>query len=141
MIPNQAPRIDRRALVCGVAGRDPSRAWRPAALRTAAGWRLRGTRQEVAITTLHLSTVERDLPLLVRLLLALRVTGRLQITQDRWMGAVYFAHGQIVAAALGAEQGLPALEALLLALPDGRYTFHEGVPAPASNIELAVPAL
>jgi hypothetical protein len=90
---------------------------------------------------LHVSTVERDLPLLVRLLLALRVTGRLQITQDRWMGAVYFAHGRMVAATFGAEQGLPALEALLLALPDGRCTFHEGVPAPEANIELAVPAL
>src|SRR5438034_8456435 len=93
------------------------------------------------MTHLAVATVGRDLALIVRLLAGLRVTGRLHVAQDRWTGEVGFDQGRIVAAAFGAERGLPALEVILLALPDGQCTFRDQAPPAESNIPLPAAAL
>src|ERR671923_2124972 len=76
-------------------------------------------------------------PALVRFLADLRRTGCLRLTQGRWTGEVYFDRGQVVAAAFGAEQGPPALAAILLALGQGQFAFAEGAPPPARTVDLA----
>jgi hypothetical protein len=93
------------------------------------------------MTQLYISTADRDLVLIVRLLGGLQLTGQLHIVQDPWAGDVCFDQGRIVAARFAAEQGLPALEAMLLSLPDGRCTFQTGVPAGQTNLELGQKAL
>ena len=64
--------------------------------------------------SLCVSTVDSNLLLIVRLLAILRLTGRLRVVQQHSTGDVFFDHGRVVAAALGEERGLPALEAILL---------------------------
>jgi hypothetical protein len=88
------------------------------------------------MTELSVSTAGRDLPLILRVLTGLPLRGCLYITQDHWTGALSFDQGRIVAAAFGAERGLPALEAILVALLDGRCVFRAGVPACEPNIDL-----
>ena len=83
-----------------------------------------------------ITTGAPDLPLLLRVLAGVRVTGRLHIAQARWRGEICFADGRLVAAAFGAERGLPALQAILLALPDGRCIFHPGPAAATANLAL-----
>ncbi len=68
-------------------------------------------------------------------LMGQRQSGRLYLTDGRWQGEVALAAGHVVGASFGGEQGLPALEALMLALPWCRFTFTEG-PAPTDG-ELA----
>src|SRR5437764_1214387 len=88
------------------------------------------------MTQLSVSTAGRDLPLILRVLTGLPLRGCLYITHDHWTGALSFDQGRIVAAAFGAERGLPALEAILVALLDGRCVFRAGVPACEPNIDL-----
>src|SRR5262249_43426126 len=93
------------------------------------------------MTQLYISTADRDLVLIVRLLGGLQLTGQLHIVQDPWAGDVSFDQGRIVAARFAAEQGLPALGAMLLSLPDGRCTFQTGVPAGQTKLEVGQKAL
>ena len=72
------------------------------------------------------------LPALVRFLSGLQSTGRLSVQQHLWSGEVWLDRGQIVAAVVGADRGRPALEALALVCPDGRFTFDEA-PLPATR--------
>jgi hypothetical protein len=88
------------------------------------------------MTELCISTAGRDLALIVRLLASLRLTGRLEVVQGHWAGSMCFDQGRLVAAAFQTEQGLLALEALLIALPDGRCTFYSGAPANVANLQL-----
>jgi hypothetical protein len=94
-----------------------------------------------AMTELCISTAGSDLILIVRVLAGLRLTGRLHVVQGHRAGDVCFDQGQVVAAAIAAEQGLPALEAILITLPDGRCAFQSGVLAADKNLELGRKAL
>lgn len=79
-----------------------------------------------------------DLASIIRLLAGLEQTGWLHLTQPPWEGRLGFEGGRIVAASFGPEQGLDALDALLLMLPDGHFTFTEGPPPaePERNLTL-----
>jgi Domain of unknown function (DUF4388) len=81
------------------------------------------------------------LTVIVRVLAELRLTGRLQVSQDGWTGDVAFDQGQIVAVEFGTERGWPALEAILLALPEGQCSFSPEAPTAEPNSALSLEAL
>src|SRR5919201_108228 len=62
---------------------------------------------------------------LVSFLAGLGKSGRLTITDGPMGGEVFLDSGQLVGAAFDAERGLPALEAIGLALSSGRFGFVE----------------
>ncbi|MDQ3702613.1 MAG: DUF4388 domain-containing protein [Chloroflexota bacterium] len=76
------------------------------------------------------------LPALLRFLSTLRPDGRLLVADDVWGGEVAFDQGEVVAATFGAEQGLAALEAIALALPNGEFRFTGGPPPGGRDIDL-----
>jgi hypothetical protein len=93
------------------------------------------------MTELSIATSDRDLSVIVRVLAGLRLTGRLRVVQDAWAGEIGFDQGRVVSAAFGPERGLLALEAILLALADGRCAFDEGASTPSGDLSLAGAAL
>src|SRR5436853_579395 len=82
-------------------------------------------------------------PALVGFLASLEKSGCLQLTSSQGGGTVSFTAGRVVAAAYGAERGLPALEALALALPRASFVFVDGAlpPGDEPTIDLAPGAL
>ena len=74
------------------------------------------------------------LPLL-RFLVRLGRSGQLRIARGGWWAELAFDHGQLVAAAVGEERGPGVLEAIVLALSDGDFTFTEGAPPAADNVD------
>ncbi|HLH21420.1 MAG TPA: DUF4388 domain-containing protein [Chloroflexota bacterium] len=83
-----------------------------------------------------------DLDVVVRVVVGLRLSGRLCVQRDGWTGSVSFDHGQIIAAEFETEQGWSALEAILVTLADGQCTFsHQAIatdgslPEPPESLE------
>ena len=74
------------------------------------------------------------LPLL-RFLVRLGRSGQLRIARGGWWAELAFDQGQLVAAAVGEERGPGVLEAIVLALSDGDFTFTEGAPPAADNVD------
>src|SRR5215204_4307485 len=73
------------------------------------------------------------LPAVVRFLSGLRKSGCMRITHQDWNGEVFFLDGRVVSAGLGARHGLPALDALVQALPGGTFTFDSSVQPPTDG--------
>ena len=80
------------------------------------------------------------LPAIVRFLASLRRTGWLRVVRDDWHGELYLEGGRVMAASWGTCQGLPAIEAIVQALPEGQFTFTTstaGPPADERTVELS----
>src|SRR4051794_8075797 len=81
------------------------------------------------------------LPAIVRFLAGLHKTGALRVTHQDWHGDVYFEDGRVVSAQLGSRGGLPALDALVQALPGASFVFDENARASSTNVDLTREAL
>jgi hypothetical protein len=81
------------------------------------------------------------LPQLLSFLEGLRSTGSLLVEDGPWTGALVLTEGQLAGAQFGAEQGLSALDAILLALPRGRFRFSSAIESCEVNIVLKPGAL
>ncbi|HEX2514084.1 MAG TPA: hypothetical protein VH257_05210, partial [Chloroflexota bacterium] len=57
-------------------------------------------------------------------------SGTLRISHQQWSGEVVYDRGKVVGAAMGAERGLAALDAIALALPEGEFAFVDAPPGP-----------
>jgi hypothetical protein len=68
-------------------------------------------------------------------------SGHLHLFHGRWSGAIGFDRGEIVAASVGTAEGLPALEALVLAMAVCHFTFTDGPWVEARTIALPPDAL
>ena len=88
-------------------------------LRARASLSLRGSLASVAV-----------LPLL-RFLADLGKSGRLCLARDAWQGEVVFDRGRVLAATVGDEHGLAALEFLVLAFVEGDFAFSPETPSGA----------
>src|SRR5438046_586 len=77
-----------------------------------------------------------SLPSLARFLTGLLHSGTLHVTLGPLAGDVHFDAGQVVAASLGSERGLAALDAIALALAEGQFAFADGPPPEERNVEL-----
>ena len=76
------------------------------------------------------------LPAILRFLEGLGKTGTLHISSDRWTGTASVTSGRVVAASFGSEHGVAALEAIMLGLAGGSFTFSDGAPCDEPNVEL-----
>jgi hypothetical protein len=85
------------------------------------------------------SVQETSLPRLFAFVSHTASSGRLTVSQGRWHAEVDFDRGHAVAASFGDARGLPALEALVLALPTGRFHFYETAIAPEMRNIAATP--
>jgi len=63
---------------------------------------------------------------LTRFFNAIEATGRLRLSNNRWMAELYFDNGQLVAATAYEERGLRALEFIVLVLPRAEFAFWPG---------------
>jgi ATP-binding cassette, subfamily B, bacterial len=81
------------------------------------------------------------LPALARFLAGLGRSGRLWIGPGPWLGEISFDRGRIIAAAVGQERGLVALEFIVLALPTAAFAFVDGPPHGERNIDVDGPEL
>jgi hypothetical protein len=72
-------------------------------------------------------------------------SGTLRISHHEWSGAVVYDRGDVVGAAMGAERGLAALDAIALALPAGEFAFVDAPPGSPPQgereVSLSPPAL
>jgi len=73
---------------------------------------------------------------LVRLLSDLGKTGCLHLAEEQWHGELHFRGGRLVGARVGSEEGVDALDALVLALPNATFTFTDGEKPPEREFEL-----
>jgi hypothetical protein len=87
------------------------------------------------MTVLCGALADVGLPPLLRFLVHLGQSGQLRIARGRWGAQLAFDRGQLVAAAIGEERGPGVLEAIVLALSDGEFTFTEGAPPAADNMD------
>jgi MFS family permease len=76
------------------------------------------------------------LPQLIQVLGDLGKSGCLRLSEGNWTGEVAFDRGEVVGAAFGQERGLPALEAIVFALPHARFAFSEGATTTARDIRM-----
>ena len=60
---------------------------------------------------------------ILRFLTGLNKTGCLGVAHGDWRGEVFFEGGRVIGASLGSCTGLPALDALVQALPTGTFEF------------------
>jgi hypothetical protein len=74
---------------------------------------------------------------LVRFLTTVARSGRLVVSEGSLRGSLDLEDGALVGAAFDQEQGLPALEAIALALGNGRFEFHDAAEAAEHNVRLA----
>jgi len=81
------------------------------------------------------------LPAIVRLLGELRETGVLRITSGTWRGELAFASGQLVSAQFGQDRGLDALDACVVMLAQGDFTFVEGEVTPEPHLDVSADVL
>src|SRR5579872_2355894 len=82
-----------------------------------------------------------DLLSLIRLLGQLRKTGRLDLTWEDWKGRISFDSGQVVAAVLQKHDGMAALEAMVVALRHGTFSYTETEDHLEHNLDAAPEAL
>ncbi|MGH2369556.1 MAG: DUF4388 domain-containing protein, partial [Chloroflexota bacterium] len=95
--------------------------------------------QDAASTITLAGSIEGiGLPSIVRFLSGLQQSGRLHAAAGHWAGDLFLDRGQVVGASFGAERGVPALDAMVLALPNGEFSFAEGAPPEARNVDLPV---
>ncbi len=73
---------------------------------------------------------------LVRLLSDLGKTGCLHLAEEQWQGELHFRGGRLVGARVGSEEGVDALDALVLALPNATFTFSDGEEPPERQLAL-----
>jgi len=73
----------------------------------------------------------------VRFLASVAPTGRLALVDGSLQGWLDLDAGALVGATFDQEQGLPALEAIALALGTGRFEFHDTAPPPEHSLRLA----
>src|SRR5437764_12016477 len=64
-----------------------------------------------------------DLPPVIQLVATFSSTGRLEVGHDYWAGTILFRSGQIVAASLGTETGLTALDGIVLGILEGDISY------------------
>ena len=76
-------------------------------------------------------------PALVRFVTSLGKSGCLQISEGHWIGELSIAAGRVVAASFASQRGLVALDAMVLALPNGRFTFSAGAPVAERDVDLS----
>src|SRR5437867_2474502 len=81
------------------------------------------------------------LPEILSFLKGLGKTGSLRVSHGRWVGDVSMSGGRVDAASFNNEQGVTALEAMMLGLPGGSFTFTDGPPSTAPNVDLEPDAL
>jgi len=74
---------------------------------------------------------------LVRFLGGVAPTGRLALVDGSLQGWLDLDAGALVGATFDQEQGLPALEAIALALGTGRFEFHDTPPPAEHSLRLA----
>jgi hypothetical protein len=65
-------------------------------------------------------------PAILRLLAAARGGGCLRVHHGEWRAAVYLDHSHVIGAALGADRGADALDAIVLAFSQGEFSFDAG---------------
>ena len=70
------------------------------------------------------------LPAIVRFLTGLKKTGCLRVVHEGWHGEIFFESGEVKSATLGSRRGLPALDALVQALPGASFEFDSDVAMP-----------
>jgi hypothetical protein len=86
---------------------------------------------------------------ILRLLAELTKSGRLHVSDERWIGELFLKHGQVVSASFGLARGLggppsdtlrglAALDAIVLVMPDAAFFVAEGEPPPQRTIALSV---
>ena len=78
---------------------------------------------------------------LLNFLAALKSRGRLAITDRELSGELYFTDGRVVGASFGTETGEVALDAIGLALGQGRFSFADQGSEQPTNLNLDGPAL
>ena len=78
---------------------------------------------------------------IIRLLNGLRKSGSLAISRGDLTAEILLTAGAVADASFRSETGLPALEAAMLALPQGQFAFTSGRPAAARTIELTTEEL
>jgi hypothetical protein len=76
------------------------------------------------------------LPRLVRFVTSLGKSGCLQLSEGHWIGELSIAAGRVVAASFASQRGLVALDAMVLALPNGQFAFSAGAPEAERNVDL-----
>jgi hypothetical protein len=76
------------------------------------------------------------LPQLIGFLGELRKTGSLAISDGPFSGSVFMESGRVVGAVFGAERGLPAFEAIVLALGGGQFEFAQHAAERELNLML-----
>jgi hypothetical protein len=87
------------------------------------------------MTVLCGALADVGLPPLLRFLVHLGQSGQLRIARGQWGAELAFDRGQLVAAAIGEDRGPGVLEAIVLALSDGEFTFTEGALLAADNMD------
>jgi hypothetical protein len=73
-----------------------------------------------------------DCVVILRFLAELEKTGWVCLSHGAWQGEVVLDQGRLVSASAEGEQGLPALELILLTIAEGKFAFEAGT-VPASN--------
>jgi hypothetical protein len=76
------------------------------------------------------SLQEVGLPEILTFLKGLGKTGSLRISQGHWTAEASLTSGRVTGASFAGEQGVAALEAIMLGLPGGSFTFTDGEPRP-----------
>ena len=75
---------------------------------------------------------------ILRFLTGLNKTGCLGVAHGDWRGEVFFEGGRVIGASLGSCTGLPALDALVQALPTGTFEFDPSWrPDTGSTIQMS----
>jgi hypothetical protein len=77
-----------------------------------------------------------DLREVLRLLATLGRTGHLVIAKGVWSGSLLLDQGCVVGSHFGSERGLSALEAIVLTLLDGEFSFAPAPPPEECNLTL-----
>jgi hypothetical protein len=76
------------------------------------------------------------LPGLVRFVTSLGKSGCLRISEGHRLGELSIAAGRVMAASFASQRGLVALDAMVLALPNGQFAFSAGAPEAERNVDL-----
>jgi hypothetical protein len=78
---------------------------------------------------------------LLNFLGGLKAGGRLAITDRDLSGALFFSEGRVVGARFGTDEGQVALDAIGLALGQGRFEFADGGGEQAANLDMSATEL
>jgi hypothetical protein len=66
-------------------------------------------------------------------------SGCLHLSREGWAGRLSLEGGQLLGASFGQERGLAALDAILLVLSDGEFSFSDQPCAATSDVEFLIP--